>query len=395
VTVVPRALVIDDDGVNRKILSMMLQGAGFAVTTAGSALEGLQAADAFVPDVILLDVEMPDHDGYWACLRFKENDATAAIPILFISAREGVEDKVRAFANGGADFITKPFRKEEVLARVQAHVRIRQLMLRLSVLNDELSEKQRQIDEDLAAAAEVQRRLLVPPTAVFTGLDVASFYEPSALIGGDVFNVAGLPDGRVAIYIIDVSGHGIAAALLTFAVCQELNSASSLLHKVPGISPAAVAAELDRHFPIELYEKYFTFALAILDPRTGSLEYTVGGHPPPLLQKASGELHRLDDGGPAAGLGLGQAFTSTTLMLNPGDRLVFYTDGVCDQPGLESNFGLPRLESAVQSSAQTNVTQLVANLIQDLRHFRTGTGWSDDVAVCAVEFRPEPSPRES
>ena len=286
--VTPRALVIDDDGVNRRILTRMLEGAGFKVMDAGSALDGLAAASTFTPDVVLLDVEMPGHDGYWTCARLKENPDTAGIPVLFISARESLEDKMRAFENGGADFITKPFRKPEVLARVQAHVRIRQLMRHLSFLNAELSAKQKQIDEDLAAAAEVQRRLLVQPGTTFDGVEVASFYEPSALIGGDVFNVVELPDGRLALYVLDVSGHGIAAALLTFAVCQELNSASSLLHKVPGISPAAVAAELDGHFPLELYEKYFTFALAILDPRTGRLDYTVGGHPPPLLQRASG-----------------------------------------------------------------------------------------------------------
>ena len=337
----PRALIVDDDRVNRKVLGKMLHQAGFQVCDCCSPEDAVREAQEKVPDVVLLDVEMPGHDGYWVCEQLRQFPATADVPVIFISAREDVADKLRGFQAGGADFITKPFRKEEVLARVKAHVRIRQLSAGLARANEALSERQREIDEDLHAAAEIQKRLVPRHDTTLPGIDLAFFFAPSAQIGGDVFNVVELSDGRIAAYILDVSGHGVASALMTFAVSQALLGPSALLRTERGVSPDAIVKDLDSQFPIELFEKYFTLAIVLFDPRTGALEYTNAGHPPPLLLRAGGEVESLDIGGPAPGFGFTPVFESGRLTLGHGDRLFLYTDGNSDQTSAGVRYGSP------------------------------------------------------
>jgi sigma-B regulation protein RsbU (phosphoserine phosphatase) len=383
----PRALIVDDDAVNRAVLGKMLLLAGFTVQPASTAAEAICEARESVPDVILLDIEMPDQDGFWVCERLKESVVTADIPVIFISAREDVADKLRGFRLGAADFVTKPFRQEEVLARTRAHVRIRQLSSSLARANEELRARQEAIEEDLLAAAQIQKRLVPHEGTTLDGIDLGFFYAPSALIGGDIFNVLQLPDGRIAAYILDVSGHGVASALMTFAVSQALNGPSAMLRTCPGVSPATVVADLDRQFPLELFEKYFTLSLLLLDPQTGALEYTNAGHPPPFLLRAGGAaLERLEIGGPALGMGFSPVFDSARLTLFPGDRLFLYTDGVSDQISGETRYGVDRLPEIITRRGPDGVRGLASLIHRDLVLFVDGAVWSDDLALCALEF---------
>jgi signal transduction histidine kinase len=122
-----RILVVDDRPSNLKILTSMLSNSGYAVQSAVSGQAALQAIEAALPDLVVLDVSMPVMDGYQICQCLKTNERTYDIPVIFISARNEAEDKVKGFAVGGVDYITKPFRIQEVLARVDTHITIRNL----------------------------------------------------------------------------------------------------------------------------------------------------------------------------------------------------------------------------------------------------------------------------
>ncbi|MDZ8080403.1 MAG: ATP-binding protein [Nostoc sp. DcaGUA01] len=134
-------LVIDDTPENLNLLSAMLTDQGYKVRSVTKGSTGLRGANAVPPDLILLDVNMPEMNGYEVCQNLKANDRTREIPVIFISALGDVLDKIKAFAVGGVDYITKPFQLEEVLARIENHLTIRQLQQQLQAQNQQLQQE--------------------------------------------------------------------------------------------------------------------------------------------------------------------------------------------------------------------------------------------------------------
>ena len=142
-----KVLLVDDQPTNLKILRQALEPAGYQILAATCGARALDIAQRARPDLILLDVTMPGMDGFETCRRLKAGPATASIPVLFITARTETEDVVEGFGVGGADYIAKPFRSEEVLARVAAHVRIKRLTAQVRAQNKELEAANREIRE--------------------------------------------------------------------------------------------------------------------------------------------------------------------------------------------------------------------------------------------------------
>jgi signal transduction histidine kinase len=140
-------LVVDDTPANLRLLSQMLTDHGHKVRAALSGSHALAAAQAAPPDLILLDIRMPEMDGYEVCARLKADERTRDIPVLFISALGEADDKIKAFTAGGVDYITKPFQLEEVLARVQTHLALRHLYRRLQATNAELLTRLEELQE--------------------------------------------------------------------------------------------------------------------------------------------------------------------------------------------------------------------------------------------------------
>jgi len=129
-------LIVDDKPENLRLLSGILKEQGYAVRTLRKSLMVSASVDKFPPDIILLDIMMPDMDGYEVCMQLKANERTRDIPVVFISALNESADKVKAFSVGGVDYITKPFQEEEVLSRVQTHLSIHSLQKQLEMQNN-------------------------------------------------------------------------------------------------------------------------------------------------------------------------------------------------------------------------------------------------------------------
>ena len=153
-------LVVDDTPVNQKLLSSILRRSGHGVEVAADGIQALAAVAASPPDLILLDVMMPGKDGFTVCAELKADPATADIPIIFLSAMGEVADKVKGLELGAADYIAKPFDSAEVLARTNTQLRLRRLNQSLVRANQDLKAKQLLLEEDLRAAADVQRALI-------------------------------------------------------------------------------------------------------------------------------------------------------------------------------------------------------------------------------------------
>ena len=139
-------LIVDDNPANLKLLSSMLVDEGYKVRSVINGPMALTAAQTAPPDLILLDINMPEMNGFEVCDQLKSENVTRDIPIIFISALDDTQDKIHAFASGGVDYVTKPFHIEEVIARVYTHLSIRNLQKELQLTNLELQRSNRELE---------------------------------------------------------------------------------------------------------------------------------------------------------------------------------------------------------------------------------------------------------
>src|SRR4051812_27348593 len=216
-------LVVDDTPANLQVLAGMLKERNYKVRPVPSGKLALLAAQREPPDLILLDINMPDMNGYEVCAQLKADEKLRGIPIIFISALTEPLDKVKAFATGGVDYITKPFQMEELHARVETHLKIRRLQLELEKTNLQLAHANRRMSHDLKAAAKIQKTFLPRAVPRIPGTEFAWCYHPCDELAGDALNIIPLGDGKVALYILDVSGHGVSAALLSVTLSRLLS----------------------------------------------------------------------------------------------------------------------------------------------------------------------------
>src|SRR5690348_5122326 len=195
----PSVLVVDDTPANLHLLAQMLKEQGYRVRPVPSGKLALQAAQRDPPDLILLDINMPEMNGYEVCERLKANDKLKGIPIIFISALTEPLDKVKAFEIGGVDYLTKPFQMEELHARVETHLKLRRLQIDLEEYSRNLEQARERIDHDLKMARGVQRSLLPQRRPEIPGYEFFSYYEPAFEIGGDYYDFIALSRERIAI----------------------------------------------------------------------------------------------------------------------------------------------------------------------------------------------------
>ncbi len=390
-----KVLVVDDNAVNRKLLNVILVKAGYDVAEAVDGEDALEQAFAFMPDLILLDVMMPKMDGYEVCTVLTRDSRTRDVPIIFLSARSDTEDKVRGLDVGGVDYITKPFHQQEVLARVRNQLKIRNLTNQIMRANEELLQKQRYLDLDLRAAAGIQESLLPKQAPGIKNVEIAWSYKACDQIGGDIFNVMRLDEHYLAFYMLDVSGHGVPAALVTVSVHQTLGPQTGFVTKrrltVPPyyeiVPPGEVLRHLDKEYPFERFDKFFTIAYVVLNFRTGGLQYSNAAHPYPILIRADGSLEILDKGGGIIGVDTFHAFEEEEKQLYSGDKLILFTDGLIEAENDRDEFyGEDRLHSLLQELRHEPIQSLLDGISDTLNTFTQGRKPRDDISLLGISF---------
>lgn len=248
------------------------------------------------------------------------------------------------------------------------------------------------LDHDLRLAARVQQALLPPATAQLGGLLIASTMRPCTDLAGDAVGVIGLPDGLVGLYLLDVSGHGVGAALLSFTLNHMLSPTAegALLiedtEQGPGIvTPSRVAERLNRQFPMDRTRQYFTLIYGVFDRAHGRFSYVMAGHPAPILQPRVGPAAPLSGRGLPIGMIDQATFDDEAVTLQPGDRLYFYTDGVIEALNAsEEEFGHARLTSEIDRLREHPLgsgLDVIADLVTDW----SGGHLKDDVSLLAIE----------
>lgn len=295
-------LVVDDNPVNVRLLSQMLKARDYRVRTAGSGERALAAARSESPDLILLDVMMPDLDGYEVCSRLKADEATADIPIIFISALGEAKDKVRAFEVGGVDYVTKPLQIEEIEARLQTHLSIQRLRRELQAANRELSRRLDELDEMNAKLQAQNEELIAYDRSVSHDLkNTIGFIAMTAEFLVESFDQ--LDDAQLRSLLRDIARRGykansIVESLLLLAQpgpvpCEPLDMSEIVETAVDGLHAMIEKYGADLRIPDTFPEAQGQTALVerVWDNYiSNAIKY--GGDPPLVVLGAE----RLDDG---------------------------------------------------------------------------------------------------
>ena len=277
----PKVLIVDDTPENIQVLMETLKDQ-YTIVAAINGEKALKMAVAEPrPDLILLDIMMPGMDGYEVCRRLKADEQAQHIPIIFVTAKTEVEDETLGFELGAMDYITKPFSIPVVKARVKAHLELKILRDLEAIQRAKLETVLGMLNSELAEAADYVKFLL--PQPITEGPVMADWrFVPSTTLGGDSLGYHWLDEDSLAIYLIDVCGHGVGAALHSVSVLNVLRSRN--LPNVDFRRPEQVLASLNAVFPMDNHrDMYFTMWYGVYKPSSRLLTYASGGHPPALL----------------------------------------------------------------------------------------------------------------
>jgi phosphoserine phosphatase RsbU/P len=370
-------LVVDDSPVNLQVLVRTLHGTGHRILAARDGRTALDIARRARPDLVLLDVMMPEMDGFDVCRALKGDAETQEIVVIFLSALGDVADKVAGLQLGAVDYVTKPIQPDEVLARVANHLSHQHLERELRASRDRL-------DRELESAARMQRLILPPTLPQDAGVEFAASYHTSRHAGGDYYDVITLGPGRYGLMVADVSGHGAPAAIVMAMIRAALHS-----HPETHGDPSAVLQMLNAHFEYLWDSAMFATAIyATVDAARREMNWACAGHPPPLLVRAGAPVASLpvDAVPPLLLMPIGTIPCAET-SFDPGDRVLFYTDGITERLDTqEQMYELDRLVALLGRNAGIPAAALVDRVVSDVDAFADGHEPEDDQTLVAVGF---------
>ena len=371
-----RILAVDDDAAMLRTVERILAPA-HDVRGAASGEEALRLFQQEPCDVAIIDIRMPGMDGYALTRAIKEKRPATEVILVTGSVSDLDEKLIRSVQERAGFFITKPFSRAVLTSLVERCLEIR-------ALERERAELVRRLTEDLERARRFQLALLprgLPKS--FGPLHVAAGHLSCERVGGDLHDVAPLPDGRLLLTVADVAGHGVAAALVTGMIKTALGG-------TVGDNPdlAAIAgAVLDTLAPLS-QQRMITLLLVLVNPRTKTLDYLNAGHPPALLSSARDGSTELEATTPLLSFGLALAKEPVrSRPFRPGDRLALYSDGmyeVRDPAGVE--FGRDRFKETVAASGRERLDQAARRLLEQAVRHAGGRPPEDDLTLLLAEF---------
>jgi sigma-B regulation protein RsbU (phosphoserine phosphatase) len=411
-----RVLVVDDTPANRDMLSRRLERQGFDVESAADGESALrlisQSCQSRPFDLVLLDVMMPGLNGLDVLKALRGRWDPTQLPVIMATAKDASHDIVEALELGANDYVTKPLDFPVVMARVRTQLslkraveQIRELEKGLEQRNADLQAANVRMQTDLDAAAKVQAALLPVTITDVPGYEFGWRFKPSAWLAGDILNVFRLDDRFVGVYLLDVSGHGVAAALLSVTVSRFLSPvrdpASLLWWREETGAPAAdgtggpryrlqpparVAARLGERFPFDdKTGQYFTLVYGLLDLHTHRLRYVSAGHPGVIHVARGGPARLIEVSGYPIGVAA-EEYDEHEIDLAPGDRLFVYSDGVPEaMDAADTPFGTERLVAQLDRTRDQSLEQTLTSLLDRIDHWHGSARVHDDISVLALE----------
>jgi sigma-B regulation protein RsbU (phosphoserine phosphatase) len=380
-----RVLIVDHDQLSGGILARNLQRDGYAVEREESGPRALARLGEGGFDMVLWEVGLPTLKGFDLLAQIKQDARLQHLPVVLLSERNDIDAVVRCIEAGAEDYLFKPFNPALLKARIRACLERKVLREQEQRLLATIKTQQQRLDEELKEAADYLQSLLPAPfSEPFT---VKWRFIPWSELGGDSFGYHWIDDDHFALYLLDVCGHGVGAALLSVAALNVLRSGA--MQGIDSRSPGAVLSAMNRAFPMEKQnDRYFTLWYGVYQPSNRKLTYGSAGHPAAILHETGvAAPKKLLARGMLIGGMPDSRYPEQTCEIAPGSRFFLFSDGAYEVT-LEdgSVFSLDEfipMLGALPADAPVDLDALIAQI----RAQRRGLPFEDDLSIVSIEFK--------
>jgi len=265
---------------------------------------------------------MSGMDGYEACRRIKSDSQSETTHIILISSKTSIESRLKGYEVGTDDYIVKPFDNDELLAKIKVQIRLRDAIVNLSSLYDQLS-------EELRLAGIVQQDFMPNTLPNCDKLRWATFILPAECVSGDIYDVKHIDEQHVGFYVADVVGHGMPAALLSIFIKQTIDMYENVQSNHGVLSPAELMKNVNLRISAQKLSgcQFITCCYCLININTLQLTYCRAGHPYPILLRGQDKPQNLEIDGSLLGILAEAEYSQRTIQLQPGDKLLLYSDG--------------------------------------------------------------------
>lgn len=385
-------MVAGDNPTVSLLLSVTLSKWGYQTVRAADGRDALaQLMDQEV-GILISDYDMPGLDGIELCREIRGRKWPSYIYVLLCTAKDNKDDLIRALEAGADDFISKPIDFAELRVRIRAAQRVIDLQYELELQNRELRKAYLKLDRDLRAAARLQQNLLPQKALACPELGMDWLFLPSLYLAGDMFNFMQLDENHIGIYQLDVSGHGIPAALMSITLSRVLTRESGGLLKRESTEaakrirpPSEVVSQLNQRFQSD-DDGYFTLLYGIFNRFTRNFCFCQAGHPSPILLRSGEAARSVGSGGFPVGMMPSMNWEEESITLEPGDRLVLYSDGVTEaKSAAGQQFSEERLRNSLSGGSPSGLHGMLDRLHNDVRAWGGKDEYADDISVLALE----------
>lgn len=395
-------LVVTDTPEDLALLQSQLGDAGYELVQTWGVEQALKSIEAHRPDLVLLDVTSPGIQGLKLCGHLRQDPETEALPVIIIASPDAGWEQ-EAVDIGADGFICRPFERVELLSRVRTLLRMSELHRRVRQQNDELRDanihmdrliqelrtRNRELELGMEMAHRLQDAMLPQGYPRVENVHFAHKYTPAEAIGGDVFQIESIGDDRAAIFVADVSGHGVRAALVT-SIVRTVVDYIDMSTKTPG----EVLHDFNNRFRSVLGpltpQIYVTAVVIFVDGANRTVHVANAGHPRPLLvskrRNTAEPIMHPDDTGIAIGFISNPQYKTHTQKLDHEDTILAFTDGVFEvHDESEQMFGLKRLHEFVASNAHLIPRDLIQKIITETEEFMATSRRPDDLCMVTAE----------
>ncbi|MCX7678919.1 MAG: SpoIIE family protein phosphatase [Spirochaetes bacterium] len=376
---VGKILIVDDDIVNIQVLINHLSLSGYDVRIARSGQQAIELVSSklYEPDLILLDIMMPVMTGFEVCKIIRETYKPFELPIIMVTARTNSDDIRASFEVGANDYITKPFDKSELLIRVKNAIDLKKAT--------EKHHRFLEIQKDLLIAKEIQKQILPKEIPRISKINIATIYLPMEGIGGDFYDFHLLNDELVGIFVADVVGHGISAAMLAAMIKIAFSVNLEFAHK-----PNELMRSINNELAKYLGHLFITAHYIVLDLKENKCIFSNAGHWPPLLyRRKENAFLSLHTRGRPLGTGFSTDFHSAILPIARGDRIFIFTDGLIECRNKNGEiFGEDRLRCFLTDTINLSPEDAISSIISSAFQW-TGKHelyFDDDVCMLIVDI---------
>ena len=365
-------LVVDDNEANRDLLSHRLERQGYTVSVAENGRQALEMMKAQNFELVLLDIMLPEMDGYQVLEYLRADDTLRHIPVIVISSLDEMDSVVRCIEMGAEDYLPKPFNPVLLKARIGACLEKKRLRER----------ENERIKQELARARDIQLGLLPMLPPLVEGYDLIGLSLPCFEVGGDYFDFIWLGNGNLGVALGDVSGKGLDAAMLMCSLHANLRAQVQTHAAVPEII-AAVNGYIYENTPPD---KFATLFYGVLDPQNHLLSYTNAGHNPPIFVRSDGTLEALEAHGIPIGMFRNVGCELGQIRFEPGDLLIIYSDGLTESTNERGEeFGVACLLDHVWTNRHLRPSELRDGIGEAISRFVGKAHQSDDMTLVIIK----------